>query len=37
MRKFSLDLVNMSVLSRLVLAGAASALVWAAVFWSLAA
>ena len=37
MRKISLDLVNMGVFSRLVLAAAASALVWAAVFWSLRA
>jgi hypothetical protein len=37
MRKISLNLVNMSVFSRLLLAAAASALVWAAVFLSLAA
>ena len=37
MCKISLDLVNMSVFSRLVLAALSSALVWAAVFWSLAA
>jgi hypothetical protein len=37
MRKISLDLVNMSVFSRLVLAAAASALVWVAVYWSLRA
>lgn len=37
MRKISLDLVNMSLFYRLVLAALASALVWAAVFWSLAA
>ena len=37
MRKMGLDLVNMSVFYRLLLAGAASTLVWAAVFWSLTA
>lgn len=36
MRKINLDLVNMGVLPRLVLAAAASALVWAAVFWAIA-